>query len=312
MTAFKKLTIIFLFLSSAFAVSANDTLSKIIDDKLSQGLAGIGKSISEIIPGEGVTEITISEQENYDLKYSALVVRPIFINPYDQLNNKHLYFTQLRIGNQEPFANGDVRTVLNAGLGFRTLTNNDSAVLGLNIFHDYEFDEGHQRGSIGVEYLASNFQLYANVYDRLSDSVSYTSGSSTILEEVVNGYDYSVVGTAPYLPWAKVIYTGYSWDRQGTDLEGNRMSLEANLLQGIVFEYGRNDIDNSSNDEDFYKLTFKWPNDKSTPTIFNETISENIFPQVDMSDQMLGKVRRTNNIITQKTGEGGVIITRGT
>ena len=90
------------------------------------------------------------------------------------------------------------------------------------------------------------------------------------------------------------------------------MSLEANLHQGIVFEYGKNDIDNSSNDEDFYKLTFKWPNDSSTPTIFNETISENIFPLVDMSDKMLGKVRRTNNIITQKTGEGGVIITRGT
>ena len=312
MTALRKLAIIFLFLSSAFAVSANDKLSKIIDDKLSQGLAGIGNSISELIPGEGITEISISEQDNYDLKYSALVVRPIMINPYDQLSDKHLYFTQLRLGNQEPFANGDERTVLNAGLGFRTLTNNDSVVLGINIFHDYEFDEGHQRGSIGVEYLASNFEFYANIYDRLSDSVSYTSGSSTILEEVVNGYDYSVVGTAPYLPWAKIIYTGYSWDRQGADLEGNRISLEANVLQGIVFEYGKNDIDSSSDDEDFYKLTFRWPNNSSTPTIFNETISENIFPLVDMSDEMLGKVRRTNNIITQKSGEGGFIITRGT
>ena len=110
----------------------------------------------------------------------------------------------LRLSSHEPFANGDERTLLNAGIGFRTLVNNNNAILGANLFHDYEFDEGHQRGSLGIEYLANNFQLYANIYDRLSEKVSYTAGSSNVYEEVLNGYDFSVVGSLPYLPWAKV------------------------------------------------------------------------------------------------------------
>ena len=39
------------------------------------------------------------------------------------------------------------------------LANNKNAILGANIFYDYEFDEGHSRASLGIEYLASNFQF---------------------------------------------------------------------------------------------------------------------------------------------------------
>ena len=257
---------------------ASESLDRIIENKITSGLTNIGNKIAEIIPGEGDTEVTISEQDNYDIKFSILAVRPIVKNPYQAINNEHLYFTQLRLSSHEPFANGDERTLLNAGIGFRTLVNNDNAILGANLFHDYEFDEGHQRGSVGIEYLANNFQLYANLYDRLSDGISYTSGSTTIKEEIVNGYDYSIVGALPYFPWAKVIYTGYSWDKTGTDLEGNRISLEAHLINGLLFEYGKNDIDNSSDDEDFYSITFKWPQNHLTPTLTTHGITSYAFP----------------------------------
>ena len=36
------------------------------------------------------TEITISEQENYDIKYSVLVVRPLAMNPLVVIKNKHI------------------------------------------------------------------------------------------------------------------------------------------------------------------------------------------------------------------------------
>ena len=205
------------------------------------------------------------------------------------------------------------QTLLNAGVGFRTLVNNNNAILGANLFHDYEFDEGHQRGSLGIEYLANNFQLYANIYDRLSDKVSYTAGSGAITEEVVNGFDYSVVGSLPYVPWAKVIYNGYSWDRTGADLDGNRISLEATIISGLQFEYGKNDIDNSSDDEDFYKITFKWPQNHLTPTLITHGITSYAFPTYNMKDEMLHKVRRTNNIITEQSSDsGGFFIVRGT
>ena len=271
----------------------------------------ISEYISNLIPGEGDTEVTISEQDNYDIKFSILAVRPIAKNPYQGLNSEHLYFTQLRLGNHEPFANGDERTILNAGIGFRTLVNNNNAILGANLFHDYEFDEGHQRGSLGIEYLANNFQLYANIYDRLSEQVNYTSGSTTIIEDVVNGYDYSIVGALPYLPWVKLIYNGYSWDRTGADLEGNRMSLEATIISGLQFEYGKNDIDNSSDDEDFYKLTFKWPQSHLEPTMVTHGITSYAFPKYNMKEEMLHKVRRTDNMITEQSG-GGFFVVRGT
>ena len=301
------LVIIPLFFSS-FTI-ASDRINQFLDNKLSSGLTNIGNKISEIIPGEGDTEVTISEQDNYDIKFSILAVRPILKNPYSGLDNEHLYFTQLRLSSHEPFANGDERTLLNAGIGFRTLVNNNNAILGANLFHDYEFDEGHQRGSVGIEYLANNFHLYANIYDRLSEKVSYTAGSSNVYEEVLNGYDFSVVGPLPYLPWAKVIYSGYSWDKSGADIEGDKISLEAHIINGVLFEYGKNDIENSSDDEDFYKFTFKWPRDHLSPTLVSHGITEYAFPKYNMKNEMLHKVRRTNNIITEKN-MGGVYIAR--
>ncbi len=304
------LVLIFVFAASTITI-ASDTLERIIENKVSTGLTNIGNKIAEIIPGEGDTEVTISEQDNYDIKFSILAVRPIATNPYQGLKSEHLYFTQLRLGSHEPFANGDERTLLNAGVGFRTLVNNNNAILGANLFHDYEFDEGHQRGSIGIEYLANNFKLYANIYDRLSEQVNYRSGSTTIIEEVVNGYDYSIVGALPYLPWAKLIYNGYSWDRTGADLEGNRISLEATIISGLQFEYGKNDIDNSSDDEDFYKLTFKWPQSHLEPAMVTHGITSYAFPTYNMKEEMLHKVRRTDNIITEQSG-GGFFVVRGT
>ena len=298
------------FIVTGNILHANDTVDEFIDKKINQGLSSLGDQISNLIPGEGDTEVTISEQDNYDIKFSLLAVRALANNPYSSLQNDHLYFTQVRISNHEPFANGDERTVLNAGLGFRTLVADYNVILGANIFHDYEFDEGHQRGSIGAELLASNFQLYVNFYERISDSINYTSGSSTLVEEVVNGYDFSAVGQLPYLPWANIIYNGYSWDSSGTDLEGNRISLEANLIRGILFEYGKNDIDNNSDDEDFYNITFKWPQSHLTPTLATHGITSYAFPVVNIKDKMLNKIRRTNNIIPQRSG-GGAVVTRG-
>ena len=304
------ISLFFFVVSSSFSL-ASDKIDKVIKNKVTSSLTSIGNKIAEIIPGEGDTEVVISEQDNYDIKFSILAVRPIIKNPYQAISSEHLYFTQLRLGSHEPFANDDERTLLNAGIGFRTLVNNNNAILGANLFHDYEFDEGHQRGSIGIEYLANNFQLYANLYDRLSDSVSYTSGSATIKEEIVNGHDYSIVGTLPYLPWAKIIYTGYSWDNTGADLEGNRASLEAHIINGLLFEYGKNDIDNSSDDEDFYKFTFKWPQNHLTPTLFTHGITSYAFPTYNMKEEMLHKVIRTDNMITEQSG-GGFFVVRGT
>ena len=301
---------IFLFLVVATftsPLSADSTLEALAHKGVSSGLNSLGNLVHSLIPGEGDTEVSFRTQDNYDLTYSILAVRPIAFNPYPQLSNEHLYFTQLRFGNHEPYANGDQRHLLNVGLGFRTLMNDNNAILGANIFYDRD-DEEHERGSVGVEFLANNFEVYGNIYDRLSDRASYVHGSTTITEEVLNGYDYSLVGQIPYMPWAKAVYKGYKWDATGTDIEGYNMSFEAQLVRGLILEYGRNKPDNQST-EDFASITFRYPSDHLTPTAVSHGITEYAFPVKNMKNEMLHKVRRTNNIITEKN-MGGVFIAR--
>ena len=51
---------------------ASESLDRIIENKITSSLTNIGNEIAEIIPGEGDTEVTISEQDNYDIKFSIL------------------------------------------------------------------------------------------------------------------------------------------------------------------------------------------------------------------------------------------------
>jgi hypothetical protein len=279
----------------------------IFQDGINHSLNKLGETISSALPGAGDTEITIHSQDNYDLRYSILAVRPLAMNPYSELSNKHLYFTQLRLANYEPYANGDQRVLFNAGLGFRTLAQNNNAVLGINIFYDHEFEQTHQRASLGLEYLTSAFEVYANKYQRLGDTSMY----GTTTETVLNGYDINIVGQLPYMPWGKVIYNNYFWAGTSTDTKGERYSLEAQVLRNMIFEIGQSDPDVGST-EDFWKLTLKWPANEFKQTIVTHTVTDHMFPEKNMSGQMLHKVRRTNKIVTEKTtNPGGVVIVRG-
>ena len=303
----KKIKILFvstlLIFSSLYIVNAQD----IFQDGINHSLNKLGETISSALPGAGDTEITIHSQDNYDLRYSILAVRPLAMNPYSELSNKHLYFTQLRLANHEPYANGDQRVLFNAGLGFRTLAQNNNAVLGINIFYDHEFEQTHQRGSLGLEYLTSAFEVYANKYQRLGDTSMY----GTTTETVLNGYDINIVGQLPYMPWGKVVYNNYFWAGTSTDTKGKRYSLEAQVLRNMIFEIGQSDPDVGST-EDFWKLTLKWPANEFKQTIVTHTVTDHMFPEKNMSGQMLHKVRRTNKIVTEKTtNPGGVVIVRG-
>jgi len=292
-----------IILSSLYIVNAEDLLQ----DGINHSLNKLGEKITSVLPGEGDTEITIHSQDNYDLRYSILAVRPLAMNPYSKISNKHLYFTQLRLANHEPYANGDQRTLFNAGLGFRTLAQNNNSILGINLFYDHEFEQEHQRASLGLEYLTSAFEIYANKYQRLGDTASY----GTTTETVLNGYDVNIVGQLPYMPWGKVVYNNYAWAGTNTDTKGKRYSLEAQVLANMILEFGQSDPDVGSK-EDFWKLSLRWPATGYTPTIITHTYTDNMFPEKNMSDQMLHKVRRTNKIVTEKTtNPGGVIIVRG-
>jgi hypothetical protein len=252
-----------LFTSTLFADEVSDLANKAVTKSLDK----IGSAITEFIPGEGDTEITITTQDTYNLKYSILAVRPVAMNPFKTIENNHLLFTQFSLSNTEPFANGDDRIVLNTGLGLRTLVQDGNAIFGANIFYDHEFEQEHQRASFGLEYLTPSFEAYANLYERLSDATTYAvSASTNASETVVNGYDVSLVGQLPYMPWGKVVYKAYNWDTSGKDTKGKRYNLEARLSSNMILELGRNDQDGLAN-EDFGSIIFRWPSGNTVPLL---------------------------------------------
>ena len=61
------------------------------------------------------------------------------------------------------------------------------------------------------------------------------------------------------------------------------------------------------------QFTFKWPQNHLTPSLVTHGITSYAFPTYNMKDEMLHKVRRTNNIITEQSSDsGGFFIVRGT
>ena len=291
----KKIKILLLSISLIFSSSYIANAQNFLQDNINHTLNKLGATLSLALPGTGDTEVTTHSQNNYDLRYSILAVRSLSLNPYSELSNKHLYFSQFRIANHEPYSNGDQRILFNAGLGFRTLVHNNNATLGVNLIYDHEFEQTHQRASLGLEYLTSTFEVYANKYQRVGDTSNY----GAIRESVLNGYDINLVGQLPYMPWGKVVYNNYSFPGTSSDTKGERLSLEAQVLRHMIFEIGQSTPDVGST-EDFWKLKLRWPANQFKKTILSHTVTEHMFPEKNMSSKMLSKVRRTNEIVSEK------------
>jgi hypothetical protein len=87
------------------------------------------------------------------------------------------------------------------------LVEDDRAIVGVNIFTDYEINSKHKRASLGLEYQRSNFSLTANKYHPLSNKVvigdyneEALSGRSTlvlridfIISKDINTYNRTIV-----------------------------------------------------------------------------------------------------------------------
>ena len=86
----------------------------------------VSEYISNLIPGEGDTEVSIDLRENHSPDYSILLVREI-----DRSENGN-YFTQMSLFNTEK--NNDERITANFGLGKRYLSDDKFTLTGLNLF----------------------------------------------------------------------------------------------------------------------------------------------------------------------------------
>jgi adhesin/invasin len=279
-----KIFFIFLSVFLVTASNAEDLKNKLTGKFTSNLNQYLNESLGEIFP---TAEVGLTSGKTQKVKGHILVVKPL-----SDINDKeNILFTQGSIY----FSDGN-RETLNLGIGKRKLLNNDTLMLGANLFYDHELDYDHQRASLGIEAISSVASLRANQYYGLS---GWETGVGGTQEKALYGNDIELGAPLPYLPWTNFYLRSFNWEgASGTaDLKGDEMSLEAKLPFGLNVEVGKRSNDGNTKDRKFLNLTWTCCNKKDEP---NFGISDKAYNLTSVADQRFQKVRRQNLIVKQQ------------
>ncbi|MDB9739571.1 inverse autotransporter beta domain-containing protein [Candidatus Pelagibacter sp.] len=272
---------IFLISINSNAEDLKNNLTEKFTSNLNQYL---NESLGEMFPA---AEVGLTSGKTQKVKGHILVVKPL-----SDINDKETtLFTQGSIY----FSDGN-RETLNLGIGKRKLVNNDTLILGANIFYDHELEYDHQRSSLGLEAISSVGSLRTNQYFGIS---KFKSGLNGTQEKALNGSDVEIGAPLPYLPWTNLALRSFEW--KGADGEpdskGDEMSLEAKFPFGLNVEVGKRSNDGSTKDREFINLTWTCCNKKDEQ---NFGISDKAYNLTSVADQRFQKVKRQNLIVKQQ------------
>ena len=257
--------------------------------------ADVSKNVSEyvsnLIPGNGHTEVSVDLRENNKPDYSILGVREIL-----EIDSGNI-FTQFSLFNTEQ--NNSERIIGNLGIGSRKLLNNDTLMIGMNAFIDQDFNESHKRGSFGFEVRNSVLDFNGNMYRSLQD---------TTKEIILDGWDYRLAGQVPYVHWSKIFINSYEWDGVlREDIKGMKIGSEMVLTPISILELAYDDKDKKGLEDEWYaKIQFIYPPKNNGPTAL-DGISDLAWKESkDMSGELLSKVQRNNKIMIEFKGSSTI------
>ena len=272
---FNKLKTVFVFLLlplslNTTAIGADQAVeqvkSQLTNKAISTTETYINQRANEFINnfGKGRTSIGIKGIESDKPSYSIDTIQPISAFTPDVHELTYIQGS-LFSGENE----GNRRNTLNLGLGQRYLVEDERAIVGANVFVDYEGSSKHKRASLGLEYQRSNFSATANQYYPISNKK--VIGDYT--EEALPGYDINLTGQMPYAPWATIKAAHYYWDQTtGDNISGNILGVEIELSPSTSFEFGQEDS-NTMNKATYGKLMIKLPldnNEKATNFVLDD------------------------------------------
>lgn len=249
------------------------------------------------------TDISVDIQQDNKPSWSIETIQPIYQS--DELT--HTWFFQGRI------ANSDDDQTVNLGTGYRHLLADHSWLLGGNVWYDTTIEESHYRYGLGLEALGRYVDLRTNWYDADSGvkTVNIDGGVSET-EEALDGWDVALEAPVPYLPWARVSWKAYEWDRTTADnITGNTIGIRANVTDNIELAFGATD-DNTDNAQAFLTLTWNFDRPQGAEWTATSTGStRDAFVARDLTKHTLDKVRRHHDIVVEKKKSGGAGITIG-
>ncbi len=281
----------FLICSTVNASDIKDLTLNEISEKTSQ-------IVSNLIPGEGVTEASIIITENKNPDFEILAVRDILSGDDSNL------FTQFSFHNHE--VEGDERFIGNIGIGYRVLNEDKTTMFGINSFYDQDFFEDHARASIGLEAKASILDFTFNQYQKLTNQ-KVVNGNK---EQVLSGWETNLSSQVPHMPWIIFNWQGYRHDNEkaSEDSKGNIYEFAMYLNPSLEFTYAR---DNSNTEgvesTNTYRLSFIYPPRNNRPTMLDGFYTEEEFVKENVEAKLKDKVRRNNNLVIEV--QGAVIIT---
>ena len=271
--------------SQKFKGLASQRIDQIKSDKLNQYVSNLEKSIPDLIPGKGLTEVSIQLRENHKPDYSILAVREL---NRTENGNTFLQFSLFNTERQQKEIG-----IFNFGLGKRFLSYDKHLMTGFNSFLDYDTHR-NIRGSIGGEVknsvLGFNTNYYLAIHDGRDD------------EKVLDGYDIELTSQVPHLHWANVFFNHYKWyGVERNDIEGKKYGSEISLLPSLNLEVVYDDKPKDL-DEYYVKFNFVYPPRQNKPTVLDGISGIKWQEEKDMTDQLLTKVKRENVIVVEMSG----------
>jgi hypothetical protein len=266
---------------------ASKKLDKIKSDKLNEYTSNLSEYLFNLIPGKGITEISIDLRENYKPDFSILGTREL-----KKLDNGN-YFMQFSLFSTEKL--NDERYTANLGLGTRRLSDDKKLLRGLNLFLDID-DEENVRASIGAEIKNAALQLTSNYYKKIDDGTEF--------EKVLDGYDVQLTSQVPYLHWANVFASSYKWyGVERDDIEGKKYGSELFLTPSLNFEIAYDDKRIEGLDDEYYaKLIYVYPPRTTSPTALDGVSKIMWKKEKDMSGELISKIKRQNKIMVEFSG----------
>ncbi|EFB7643319.1 adhesin [Escherichia coli] len=172
------------FAASAGQSLANNNASSFAVNTLSTQAT---KEIVDWLQQYGNARIKLNVDDSFSLKDSSFD----FLYPWLDTQDYVLF-------SQTSLHRTDDRNQTNIGLGIRHFTP-DNAMLGANVFYDYDLRRSHSRAGFGVEYWRDYFRLGVNTYFGLSDWKN-SRDIDDYLERPANGWDFSAEGWLPAYP----------------------------------------------------------------------------------------------------------------
>ncbi|AML14017.1 inverse autotransporter beta domain-containing protein [Escherichia coli] len=172
------------FAASAGQSLANNNASSFAVNTLSTQAT---KEVVDWLQQYGNARIKLNVDDSFSLKDSSFD----FLYPWLDTQDYVLF-------SQTSLHRTDDRNQTNIGLGIRHFTP-DNAMLGANVFYDYNLSRSHSRAGFGVEYWRDYFRLGVNTYFGLSDWKN-SRDIDNYLERPANGWDFSAEGWLPAYP----------------------------------------------------------------------------------------------------------------